>query len=158
MRSPCNAFFGFTHIRLNLYNSLLQQCFTKEKLNIRMYCNSMPKRLSAGSNLILKTIHSSSFVNHFHHDSNLVKAKFYSTGGQNEKPKNIGTHVKSAKAAIKKIKRKNTISQKSKAQIKPGRDSWSVVGYSTAESYDLYNLARRLAVQVFLKFMKSSYI
>ena len=62
--------------------------------------------------------------------------------------KNIDIHVKSAKAALKKIKRKNTGSQKLKSHITPGKDAWSIVGYTTAESYDLYNLAKNLAIQV----------
>ena len=69
----------------------------------------------------------------------------------NEKStKNIDVQVKSAKAALKKIKRKNTGSQKTKSNITPGKDAWSIVGYTTAESYDLYNLAKNLAIQVIL--------
>ena len=76
-------------------------------------------------------------------------AKHYTTNAKSTQ--NIDVQVKSAKAALKKIKRKNTGSQKLKSNITPGKDAWSIVGYTTAESYDLYNLAKNLAIQVILK-------
>jgi hypothetical protein len=34
-----------------------------------------------------------------------------------------------------------------KKRLVPGKDAWSVVGYATADSYDLYSLAKKLHEQ-----------
>ena len=34
-----------------------------------------------------------------------------------------------------------------KKRLVPGKDAWSVVGYATADSYDLYTLAEKLHEQ-----------
>jgi hypothetical protein len=31
-----------------------------------------------------------------------------------------------------------------KKRLLPGKDAWSVVGYATAESYDLFTLAKKI--------------
>ena len=74
---------------------------------------------------------------------------------QNTGTKKANINVKSAQVALKKIKRKNTATQKKKVWFKPGKDAWSVVGYSTAESYDLLNLERNLASQVKSNYSKN---
>lgn len=149
MNFPAAVFCGLPYRSLNVYKSILRKIdFGK---NIKFHVENSTIRSSRTISSFPKGQHTT-FTCNIQYDNysklNVQRVDFISTKAQNEQPKNIGTHVKSAKAALKKIKRKNTISQKSKGQIKPGRDSWSVVGYSTAESYDLYNLARRLAVQV----------
>ena len=73
-----------------------------------------------------------------------------STNAKNKTIVSKSTNVQSAGVALKKIKRKSTTSQKLKVSSKPGKDAWSVVGYTTAEAYDLYTLSRHLAVQVTL--------
>ena len=143
-----SVLFGMKSCSLNVNKSILRKSFVGEIIDFYS-TNSSQKSCRTISNF-LKVPNQT--LPHNQHDNSCklsaYRAKFYNTNAHSNNPKNIDTHVKSAKAAIKKIKRKNTSSQKSKAQIKPGKDSWSVVGYSTAESYDLYNLAKRLAVQV----------
>ena len=143
-----SVLFRMTSRTLNINKSILRKSFVREIID----CNSASsghKSCRTTSNFL--NVPNQTFLHNQHDNScklSAYRANFYNTNAYNNNPKNIDTHVKSAKAALKKIKRKNTSSQKSKAQIKPGKDSWSVVGYSTAESYDLYNLAKRLAVQV----------
>ena len=143
-----SVLFGMTSRSLNVYKSFLRKSSVGEIINFHS-ANSSHKSWRTISNF-LKDPNQTFSHNQYDNFCKLsaYRANFYNTNAYSNNPKNIDTHVKSAKAALKKIKRKNTSSQKSKAQIKPGKDSWSVVGYSTAESYDLYNLAKRLAVQV----------
>ena len=143
-----SVLFGMTSRSLNVNKSILRKSFIGEIIDFYS-ANSSHKNCRTISNF-LKVPHQTFIYNQHDNSCKLsaYKANFYSSNAHSNNPKNIDTHVKSAKAALKKIKRKNTSSQKIKAQIKPGKDSWSVVGYSTAESYDLYNLAKRLAVQV----------
>ena len=79
-----------------------------------------------------------------------LSQKWYATSPhiQTNISKDTNVQIKSTTAAFKKIKRKSPGSQKTKTHKKPGKDAWSVVGYSTAESYDLYNLSKQLAIQV----------
>ena len=143
-----SVLFGITSRSLNVNKSILRKSFVGEITDFYS-ASSSHKSCRTISNFL--KVPSQTFP-HYQHDNSCklsaYRANFYNTNAHRNTPKNIDTHVKSAKATLKKIKRKNTSSQKSKAQIKPGKDSWSVVGYSTAESYDLYNLAKRLAVQV----------
>ena len=144
-----HLFLRMTHRSAKVYNTFLTKTALSGTHDFSVW-NSLIKTYCTATILARKPIAISTSNNKLqnHKQLDAFKYKFYSTKIQNDNPKNIDSHVKSAKAALKKIKRKNTVSQKSKAHIKPGRDTWSVVGYSTAESYDLYNLAKRLAVQV----------
>ena len=148
MHLTCNLFLRITHRSANVYNTAIRKTPFVKTLDFPAW-NSLLKTYGTGAVFAQKPKVISTITQLQNHNQlDAFKLNYYSTKVQNESPKNIDSHVKSAKAALKKIKRKNTVSQKSKAHVKPGRDAWSVVGYATAESYDLYNLARRLALQV----------
>ena len=71
--------------------------------------NSLLKTYCTATILARKPIAISTSNNQLqnHKQLDAFKLKFYSTTIPNDNPKNIDSHVKSAKAALKKIKRKN---------------------------------------------------
>jgi hypothetical protein len=72
-----------------------------------------------------------------------------------KRPEQSDRTTVSAASTMSALRFKSRVLPKKK-RILPGKDAWSVVGYATADSYDLYTLAAKLHEQGFYLFYLKS--